>query len=132
MPHLHRKPQLLPPTQKFTHQCVCYHAHLLLFDADFDNVRLNKTVTAMRQFTGRQLTNYCHEKMPAVFGQVIGAPRRKDRANQFWQPSKHPVAIWSEGFWRTKVDYLHDNPQDEGFSKATFVRVIFSSVPSLL
>ncbi|MFZ1398667.1 MAG: hypothetical protein WAS33_17305 [Candidatus Promineifilaceae bacterium] len=33
------------------------HAHVMLFDADFDNERLNNTVTAMRQFTGRQLAN---------------------------------------------------------------------------
>lgn len=52
--------------------------------------------------------------MPAVYGQVIGSPRRKDRANQIWQQSKHPVAIWSEGFWRTKFDYLHDNPRRKG------------------
>ncbi len=90
------------------------HAHLIVFDVDFDNVRLNKTITAMRQYTGRQLGNYCQEKMPAVYGQVIGSPGRKDRANQFWQQSKHPVAIWSEGFWRTKFDYLHDNPRRKG------------------
>jgi hypothetical protein len=34
--------------------------------------------------------------------------------NQFWQQSKHPVAIWSESFWRTKVDCLHDNPSRKG------------------
>ena len=90
------------------------HTHIIVFDADFDNERLNKTITAMRQFTGRQLANYCHEKMPSVYGQVIGAPPRKDRANQFWQQSKHPVAIWSEDFWRTKFDYLHDNPRRKG------------------
>ena len=90
------------------------HTHLIVFDADFDNARLNKTITAMRQYTGRQLANYCHDKMPAIYGQVIGSPCRKDRANQFWQPSKHPVAIWSEDFWRTKFDYLHDNPRRKG------------------
>ncbi len=90
------------------------HLHLILFDADFNNERLRKTVNAMRQFTGRQLSNHCHQKMPAVFGQIISSPRRQDRANQFWQQSKHPVAIWSEPFWQTKVDYLHDNPRHIG------------------
>ncbi len=33
---------------------------------------------------------------------------------QFWQQSKHPVAIWSEPFRQTKVDYLHDNPRRKG------------------
>ena len=39
------------------------HAHLIVFDADFDNERF---------------------------------------------------AIWSEGFWRTKFDYLHGNPRRKG------------------
>ena len=90
------------------------HAHLIAFDADFDNDRLNRTITAMRQYTGRQLADFCHQKMPGVFGQVVGSPRRQDRANQFWQQGKHPVAIWSEAFWRTKFDYVHDNPRRKG------------------
>ena len=90
------------------------HAHVILFDAAFDHHRLNRTVSAMRQYTGRQLGAYCHEKLPGVFGQVIGSPSRRDRANQFWQPSKHAVAIWSEAFWRTKFDYVHDNPRRKG------------------
>lgn len=90
------------------------HVHLIVFDADFDNDRLRQTINAMRQYTGRQLGNYCHNKMPAVYGQVIGSPQRQDRANQFWQQSKHPVAIFSAGFWQTKFDYLHDNPRRKG------------------
>ena len=105
------------------------HTHLIVFDVDFDNERLRQTINAMRQFTGRQLADYCHENMPAVYGQVIGAPNRKDRANHFWQQSKHPTAVWSERFWRTKFDYLHDNPRRKGlvheavnwrFSSATY------------
>ena len=90
------------------------HIHIIVFDADFNNERLRQTINAMRQFTGRQLSNYCHQKAPAVFGQVIGSLQRQDRANQFWQQSKHPVAIWSQPFWQTKIDYLHDNPRRKG------------------
>ena len=87
------KPQITQITQIFLSGFLCGSAPLRCF------------------FSG---LNYCHEKMPAVYGQVIGSPRRKDRANQFWQQSKHPVAIWSERFWRTKFDYLHDNPRRKG------------------
>jgi putative transposase len=40
------------------------HLHLILFDVDFDNERLRQTINAMRQFTGRQLADYCHQKIP--------------------------------------------------------------------
>ncbi len=90
------------------------HAHLILFDKEFDNERLRRTLRDMRQFTGRQLTDFCEKRMPAAFRQVIRNPRRTDRARQFWQQSRHPAAIWSESFWRSKWDYLHDNPRRKG------------------
>ena len=90
------------------------HAHLVIFDVNDDNQRLQRMITAMRQYTGRQLADYCEQKMPKVNGQLINNPQRSDRERQFWQVSRHPVAIWTEGFWRTKVAYLHDNPRRKG------------------
>ena len=90
------------------------HLHLILFDADFDVGRLRRTLRDMRQYTGRKLTDYCEWHMPEVFRDVIHQPRRADRARQFWQQSRHPVAIWSAAFWQTKVGYLHDNPRRKG------------------
>jgi len=90
------------------------HIHLIIFDVDFDNKRLKNTIAAIRQYTGRQLSDYCEQKMPKVYGQLINSPQRNNRARQFWQVSKHPIAIWTEKFWRTKVNYLHDNPRRKG------------------
>ncbi|MFT5195450.1 MAG: putative transposase [Candidatus Promineifilaceae bacterium] len=90
------------------------HCHLILFDANFDQERLRKTIAAMRQFTGRQLIELSEKKMPSVFGQVMNSPNRTDRSRQFWQQSKHPVAIWSQPFWQTKFNYLHNNPVRKG------------------
>jgi REP element-mobilizing transposase RayT len=90
------------------------HVHLILFDKDFDNERLRRTLRDMRQFTGRQLADFCQQRMPDAFKQVINNPQRTDRARQFWQQSRHPVAIWTESFWQTKVNYLHDNPRRKG------------------
>jgi hypothetical protein len=28
--------------------------------------------------------------------------------------ANYPAAIWSEGFWRTKMTYLYDNPRRKG------------------
>ncbi len=90
------------------------HIHLILFDADFDNERLKHTLRDLRKYTGRMLADFCQRSMPDAFAKVIGQPKRKDRKRQFWQQSKHPVAIWSVGFWQTKVQYLHDNPRRKG------------------
>ena len=90
------------------------HVHLILFDKDFDNNRLRRTLRDMRQYTGRQLSNYCDKHTPDAFKQVIHNSRRTDRTRQFWQQSRHPAAIWSESFLQSKLDYLHDTPRRKG------------------
>ena len=90
------------------------HLHFILFDADFDTGRLRQTLMDMRKYTGRQLAAYCDRHMPTAFGQTLRQTKRADRTRQFWQQSRHPVAIDSHAFWRTKIDYLHDNPRRKG------------------
>ncbi len=87
---------------------------MILFDKDFDNGRLRHTLRDMRQYTGRQLADFCDKRMPDAFKQVIHNSHRTDRARQFWQQSRHPAAIWSESFLQSKLDYLHDNPRRKG------------------
>lgn len=90
------------------------HIHIIVFDSDFNVPRLQKTLQEIRRFTGRQLADYCENKMPQVFQQAMYNTNRGDRLRQFWQQSRHPVAIWSRDFWKTKVAYLHDNPRRKG------------------
>lgn len=90
------------------------HAHLILFDANFDVARLRRTLRDLRQFTGRRLADYCDQRMPDAFREAMRHPGRTDRARQFWQQSRHPVTIWTPGFWQTKFTYIHDNPRRKG------------------
>ena len=89
------------------------HLHAILFDGDFDTGRLRRTLTDLRKFTGRQLTDYCASHTPA-FIRTLQAAAGKDRQHRFWQGGIHPEAIFSEAFWRQKVDYIHDNPRRKG------------------
>lgn len=68
----------------------------------------------MRKFTGRRLADYCEQRLPNAFGEVVRGTQRSDRVRQVWQQSRHPVGIWTHDFWHTKVDYLHDNPRRKG------------------
>ncbi len=90
------------------------HVHLILFDADFDTARLQRTLGEMRQFTGRKLANYCDQQMPDSFCEVMHHSGRTDRMRQFWQQSRHPVALSTQAFWQTKFAYIHDNPRRKG------------------
>ncbi len=93
------------------------HVHLIVTDADFNVDRLRQTITDMRKYTGRQLADYCEQNMPTVFRQAIAGPVRTDRTRQFWQQSRHPEAIFTEPFWQTKSNYLHDNPRRKGLGR---------------
>jgi REP element-mobilizing transposase RayT len=90
------------------------HLHLIVFDADFDNARLGRTLTDFRKFTGRQLSDYCPGHFPACFQATLREQATADRERRFWQPSRHPEALLTEAFWRQKLDYLHDNPCRKG------------------
>jgi REP element-mobilizing transposase RayT len=39
----------------------------------------------------------------------------QSRSRRLWQPGYHGVAIYSQPFFRSKLDYLHENPVRKGF-----------------
>jgi REP element-mobilizing transposase RayT len=90
------------------------HFHAILFDEDFESQRLRRSVTALRKYTGRQLTRYCLEAQSECFSATVKAKAGKDRKYRFWQDGIHPEAIYSEAFWRQKFNYLHENPCRKG------------------
>jgi len=90
------------------------HLHAMLFDVEFDAERLKHTIDDMRKFTGRQLLDYSAQHLPKCFTEEFHRHAGEDRQRRFWQPTQHPVGIFSEGFWKQKMDYLHHNPCRKG------------------
>ncbi len=90
------------------------HVHATLFDVEFNAERLKHTVDDMRKFTGRQLLDYSSKHLPRCFVDEFQKHAGKDRERRFWQPTQHPIGIYSEAFWKQKLDYLHYNPCRKG------------------
>jgi putative transposase len=90
------------------------HIHAIVFDHDYNASRLESTLTDFRKFTGRSLSDYCAQHLPACFTDVLRLAAGVDRERRFWQTSRHPVAVETEAFWRQKLDYLHENPCRKG------------------
>ena len=90
------------------------HIHLIAFDEAFDSERLHKALTDFRKFTGRKLADYCARHVLAAFTDVFRKQAGEDRTRRFWQPTRHPEAIYSRDFWQEKVDYIHNNPIKAG------------------
>ena len=90
------------------------HLHAIVFHESYDGNALDTTLSEFRRFTGRSLADYCGQSMPKAFNKVLRSAAGDDRARRFWQPTRHPVAITSERFYRQKLDYLHANPCRKG------------------
>ena len=90
------------------------HLHAILFDIEFNAERLKHTLDDIRKFTGRQLLDYSEKHLPKAFTEKFQQHAGKDRERRFWQPTQHPVGIFSDGFWKQKLDYLHHNPCRKG------------------
>lgn len=90
------------------------HLHAIVFDVEFSSERLKHTLDDMRKFTGRQLLDYSATHLPRCFTDQFHKHAGEDRQRRFWQPTQHPVGIYSDGFWKQKMDYLHHNPCRKG------------------
>jgi REP element-mobilizing transposase RayT len=90
------------------------HLHAILFDDGFDSERLKRTLDDMRRFTGRHLADHAAKYLPRCFTDEFRRQASEDRKRRFWQPTQHPMGIFSDGFWREKIEYLHQNPCRKG------------------
>ena len=90
------------------------HLHAIVFDEDFDAERLNRTMADMRKFTGRRLTEYVQHHFARCFGESLQSAAGKDRKHRLWQSGTHPEAIYTQPFWREKLEYIHANPLRKG------------------
>jgi REP element-mobilizing transposase RayT len=90
------------------------HLHMIVFDREWDADRLQKTLTDFRKFTGRSLCDFFETRKPKCFAESFREASTEDRERRFWQSSRHPEAIESEGFWQQKLNYTHKNPCRKG------------------
>jgi len=90
------------------------HFHAILFDRGNDSNRLRETITNLRKFTGRSLSDFCSSELPACFEMVLHSESGNDRERRFWHPTIHAEAVFSQSFLKQKVDYLHHNPVRKG------------------
>jgi len=91
------------------------HLHLILFDKENDNQRLEKTIQAFRSYTGKLLSDHVIRNLPGSYQQLIRSHGRADRNIQIWIPNIHAEGIFSENFYEQKFNYIHQNPVRKGY-----------------
>jgi putative transposase len=93
------------------------HIHLIVYDSNFDNDRLGKTLTEFRKFTGNKLANYIDKTLAESLSLVIRSKALNDRIRQVWRPGWHAEGLASEAFLLQKMYYIHENPVRKGLVK---------------
>ena len=79
------------------------HMHGIFFHESFTAKALELTLTDFRKFTGRRAADFSAKHLPRAFSQVFEEKSGADRERRFWQPSRHPVQLETEAFWRAKL-----------------------------
>jgi putative transposase len=105
------------------------HLHAVVFDQNYRASNLKTALEAFRKFTGRRLSDYSDQKLPAFYRATLRDAAGDDRSRRFWQSTIHAEQIATESFCQTKMDYIHENPCRKGlvrrsrdwrFSSASF------------
>jgi len=91
------------------------HLHMIVFDAEFDNKRLQKTLAELRKFTGHELADYVDNHLATSFSIAIRSNPLNDRSRQVWLPGWHAEGLVSEAFLYQKANYIHENPVRKGY-----------------
>jgi putative transposase len=86
------------------------HMHIIVFDKNFDNQRLQHTLFDFRKFTGRKLAENIDHSLSGSIALAIQKTELADRDRQIWQPGWHAEGLVIEGFWEQKMNYIHENP----------------------
>ena len=74
------------------------HIHIFVFDTNFDNMRLQKTLIEFRKFTGHKLANYVDNDLPESLSSVMRGKVLTDRSRQIWQRGWHAEGLANEDF----------------------------------
>lgn len=99
----------------FAYVIMSTHIHLIVFDAQFDNQRLQKTINEFRKFTGNALLKQIKKDDQSILEKFIET-HRTDREHRIWAVGFHPIGIENEKMLVQKINYIHENPVKAGLT----------------
>lgn len=100
------------------HAYVLMPAHFHIIASSQPMAALPGLIRDFKRYTSREITCCLEEDGSHLLLQpFIQAAAKAGRNNDYavWQPGYHPVAVFTERFFRQKLDYLHDNPVRKGY-----------------
>ena len=96
------------------------HIHAILWPER--GMRIGDVLRDFKRFTSRAISRLAEDRGDAeylaAFVRVRQAGRALERSTyQVWQDGSHPEAVFTAGFARQKLQYVHNNPVKAGLVK---------------
>ena len=99
----------------FVHAYVVMENHMHLICSSNE---LSKEIGKFKRYTARIIIDHlCEQGRSRILRQLAyyRLRHRKDRKYQFWQESSHPVECYNENVFKSRFDYIHNNPVECGY-----------------
>jgi putative transposase len=92
-----------------------HHLHMMVFDAEYNNNRMEQTLINFRKDTGHKLAEYIDAHQPTALAAAIYDRGTRDRVRQVWQPNWQVEGIPGKEAWQARLNELQMNPVRKGF-----------------
>jgi len=94
------------------------HLHLILWPEP--EVNLSNILRDFKRYTSRAISAQLEAERRRHFLSILAAAKRRGKGRdsaqyRVWQEGSHPEAIYTEPFFRQKLEYVHNNPVKQGF-----------------
>ncbi|MHA1658560.1 MAG: REP-associated tyrosine transposase [Promethearchaeota archaeon] len=91
------------------------HIHLIV--AAKDGHKLSQIISDFKKYTSREIFKLlAKDNRKYILGLIkTSYYKKKGYENQVWQRENFPEAIDTEGFFESKVNYIHNNPVKKGY-----------------
>lgn len=91
---------------------VTNHAHLIVRAKE--GFRLSDILRDYKKFTSKALVKAIKENTQESRKEWLFEKFQTPDGIRFWEPENHPVELWSNAVINQKLEYIHQNPVEQG------------------
>ncbi len=88
------------------------HVHLIIRAKD--SFLLQNIMRDFKTYTSKIILNAIEENIQESRREWLLRGFLKTEGNRFWQPENRPIELWSNEVIEQKLNYIHQNPVEEG------------------
>lgn len=96
----------------FAYCFMSNHIHLIVRAKE--GYSLSDILRDFKKFTSKTILNSIKENPQESRKEWLLQQFKSDKGNNFWQTESNPIELWSNKVIEQKLNYIHNNPVEEG------------------